>query len=117
MKQGASAEPSVMSFGEIPPSDAGEQQGVAFGRHQGFAKSISCAPGFSWTLDCERLLAGGEFLAAGQAGLKSRTPDARDDDHRRQAKIGELLMETELLYAKVDQLEAGGPLARRRSTR
>ena len=41
-----------------------------------------------------------------------------DDDHRRlQAKIGELLMETELLYAKVDQLEAGGPLARRRSTR
>ena len=59
-----------------------------------------------------------QFLAAGQAGLKSRTPDARDDDHRRlQAKIGELLMETELLYAKVDQLEAGGPLARRRSTR
>ena len=34
-----------------------------------------------------------------------------------QAKIGELLMETELLYAKVDQLEASGPLARRRSTR
>ena len=59
-----------------------------------------------------------QFLAAGQAGLKSRAPDARDDDHRRlQAKIGELLMETELLYAKVDHLEAGGPLARRRSTR
>ena len=58
-----------------------------------------------------------QFLAAG-AGLKSRAPDARDEDHRRlQAKIGELLMETELLYAKVDQLEAGGPLARRRSTR
>ena len=59
-----------------------------------------------------------QFLAAGQAGLKSRAPDARDVDHRRlQAKIGELLMETELLYAKVDQLEAGGPLAWRRSTR
>ena len=59
-----------------------------------------------------------QFRAAGQAGLKSRAPDARDDDHRRlQAKIGELLMETELLYAKVDQLEAGSPLARRRSTR
>ena len=57
-------------------------------------------------------------LAAGQAGRKSRAPDARDEDHRRlQAKIGELLMETELLYAKVDQLEAGGHLARRRSTR
>ena len=148
---------------------------------------ISSAPGFSWTLDCERVLAGGvsrwgstirnrrrwepvgrpgrppgggrggrfsagrkretvlrllrgenldsvsrelgitaarasrwrdQFLAAGQAGLKSRAPDARDEDHRRlQAKIGELLMETELLYAKVDQLEAGSPLARRRSTR
>ena len=47
-----------------------------------------------------------------------RAPDARDEDNRRlQAKIGELLMENELLYAKVDQLEAGGPLARRRSTR
>ena len=45
-----------------------------------------------------------QFLAAGQAGLKSRATDARDDDHRRlQAKIGELLMETELLYAE------GGP--------
>ena len=51
-----------------------------------------------------------QFLAAGQAGLKSRATDARDEDHRRlQAKIGELLMETELLYAKVDQLEASGP--------
>ena len=58
------------------------------------------------------------FLAAGQASLKSRAPDARDDDNRRlQAKIGELLMENELLDAKVDQLEAGGPLARRRSRR
>ena len=58
------------------------------------------------------------FLAAGQASLKSRAPDARDDTNRRlQAKIGELLMENELLYAKVDQLEAGGPLARRRSRR
>ena len=58
------------------------------------------------------------FLAAGQAGLKSRATEAGDDDHRRlQAKIGELLMETELLSAKGDQLEAGRPLARRRSTR
>ena len=58
------------------------------------------------------------FLAAGQASLKSRAPDARNEDDRRlQAKIGELLMENEFLYAKVDQLEAGGPLARRRSRR
>ena len=59
-----------------------------------------------------------QFLAAGQAGLKSRATDARDEDNRRlQAKVGELLMENELLYAKVDHLEAGAPLARRRSTR
>jgi transposase-like protein len=59
-----------------------------------------------------------QFLAAGEAGLKSREPDVRDEEnHRLQAKIGELLMETELLYAKVDQLEAGSPLARRRSKR
>ena len=58
-----------------------------------------------------------QFLAAGQAGLKSRALDARDAAHRRlQAKIGELLMENELLYAKVAPLEAGVPLARRRST-
>ena len=59
-----------------------------------------------------------QFLATGQAGRKSRATTARDEDNRRlQAKIGELLMENELLYAKMDQLEAGVPLARRRSTR
>ena len=60
-----------------------------------------------------------QFLAAGQASLKSRAPDAWPDEANRrlQAKIGELLMENELLYAKVDQLEVGGPLARRRSRR
>ena len=35
-------------------------------------------------------------LAAGQASLTSRAPDARNEDDRRlQAKIGELLMENE----------------------
>ena len=59
-----------------------------------------------------------QFLAAGPAGLKDRATTARDEDNRRlQAKIGELLMENELLYAKMGQLEAGVPLARRRSTR
>ena len=57
-----------------------------------------------------------QFLVAGQAGLKSRATEAVDDASRRlQAKVGELLMENELLYAKVDHLEAGVPLARRRS--
>ena len=60
-----------------------------------------------------------EWRGANRLGIWHETGIIdRDDDHRRlQAKIGELLMETELLYAKVDQLEAGGPLARRRSTR
>ena len=43
-----------------------------------------------------------QFLVAGQAGLRSRASEALDDDQRRlQAKIGELLMENELLYATV----------------
>ena len=59
-----------------------------------------------------------QFLVAGQAGLKSRATEAVDENSRRlQAKVGELLMENELLYAKADHLEAGVPLARRRSTR
>ena len=42
-----------------------------------------------------------QFLVGGQASLKSRAPDARDEDNRRlQAKIGELPMENELLYAR-----------------
>ena len=58
------------------------------------------------------------FLAGGEANLKSREPDVRDETNQRlQAKIGELLMENELLYAKVDELEADSPLARRRSKR
>ena len=49
-----------------------------------------------------------QFLAAGQAGLKSRATDARDDDHRRlQAKIGELLMETGCCMRR--WTPAGGP--------
>ena len=40
-----------------------------------------------------------QFLAAGQAGLKSRASDARDDANRRlQAKIGELLTCPPWLY-------------------
>ena len=51
-----------------------------------------------------------QFLAAGQAGLKSRAPDARDEAHQRlHAKVGELLMENELLYVKVDHLEGRRP--------
>jgi len=58
------------------------------------------------------------FLAAGQASLQSRPADERDDEiHRLQAKIGEITMANELLLERSHQLEAGLPLAQRRSRR
>jgi transposase-like protein len=59
-----------------------------------------------------------QFLAAGEASLKSRSADARDAEiGRLQAKVGELTMTTELLAAKIEHLEAHRPLAHRRSRR
>ena len=58
------------------------------------------------------------FLAAGEASLKTRPADGRDVEiGRLKAKVGELTMSNELLTAKIDHLEAGRPLARRRSRR
>jgi hypothetical protein len=58
------------------------------------------------------------FLAAGEASLKSRPADDRDVEiGRLQAKVGELTMAAELLEAKIERLEGGRPLARRRSRR
>ena len=57
-----------------------------------------------------------QFLAAGEASLKSRPADARDAEiGRLQAKVGELTMTTERLEAKIERLEAHRPLVRRRS--
>lgn len=56
------------------------------------------------------------FLVAGQAALKSRPRDGRDEEVRRlQAKIGEVLMENELYRERCQALEAGRPLAGGRS--
>jgi transposase len=56
------------------------------------------------------------FLAAGEASLKARPADGRDAEiGRLKAKVGELTMTTELLEAKIERLENGRPLARRRS--
>ena len=58
------------------------------------------------------------FLAAGEASLRSRPADARDDEiGRLKEKVGELTMAAELLEAKIGRLETAGPLARRRSRR
>ena len=59
-----------------------------------------------------------QFLAGGEASLKSRPADARDAEiDRLQAKVGELTMTAELLEAKIERLETHRPLARRRSRR
>ena len=56
------------------------------------------------------------FLANGQAGLRSRPADERDDGlGRLRAKVGELTMENELLRERARRAEAGGPFGRRRS--
>ena len=60
------------------------------------------------------------FLDAGSASLKSRALDDRDETiDRLRTKVGELTMDTELLHAKIERLEAGGgaPFAARRSKR
>ena len=58
------------------------------------------------------------FLAGGQASLKSRPADDRDDEIRRlQAKVGAITMDNELPLERAHQLEAGLPLAPRRSRR
>jgi len=61
-----------------------------------------------------------EYLAAGQAVLKGKTgkADVRDEQiSRLKKKVGELTMENELLQEKAQRLEAGLPLAHRRSRR
>ena len=76
--------------------------------------------------DLDRVAGAGDHGGAGRAvagSVSGRGPGQPEEpgagrlgrgESRLQAKIGERLMENELLYAKVDQLEVGGPLARRR---
>lgn len=55
-------------------------------------------------------------LLAAESALKERERDDRDAEIARlQAKVGEITMANELLYEKIDKLEGGRPLARRRS--
>src|SRR5215217_5133721 len=58
------------------------------------------------------------LLAAGEASMRSRPADARDAEiGRPKEKVGEPTMANELLGAEIGRLEAGRPLARRRSRR
>jgi transposase len=59
------------------------------------------------------------FLAAGEASLATRPADGEAlESERLKARLGEMLLERELLEAKIAALEARGqgPLARRRPT-
>jgi transposase-like protein len=57
-----------------------------------------------------------DFLAGGEAALASRPTDGKDLERQRlKAKLGELMLERELLAEKIAVLEAKGPLARGRS--
>lgn len=60
------------------------------------------------------------FLAGGESSMKAHTGDpeheaATQEKRQLQAKIGELLMDNELLYERCHKLEAGLPPVRRRS--
>src|ERR671921_717642 len=56
------------------------------------------------------------FVSAGEASLATRPTDGEAlETERLKAKLGEMLLERELLEAKIAALEASRPLARRRS--
>jgi transposase-like protein len=56
------------------------------------------------------------FLAAGEASLSTRPADGEVlESERLKTRLGEMLLREELLEAKIAALEAGRPLARRRS--
>jgi hypothetical protein len=58
------------------------------------------------------------FLAAGEASLRTRPADGRAVEiGRLKGKVGDLTLANELLETKIEHLEAGRPLARRRSRR
>src|SRR5438876_2806294 len=57
-------------------------------------------------------------LAGAATALKERERDDRDDEIARlKSKVGEITMDNELLYAKIEALEGKRPLAYRRSRR
>lgn len=59
-----------------------------------------------------------QFVASGQASLKSRDTDGRDDEVARlKALVGDLTMRLELSREAVQRLRGGVPLATGRSTR
>lgn len=58
-----------------------------------------------------------KFLEGGNSALKKRNPKEAAEISMLKEKLGESTMEIELLRKKIERLEAGLPLARRRSRR
>jgi transposase-like protein len=57
-----------------------------------------------------------QFLASGTAGLKARETEVVDEETQRlKSLVADLSMSNELLREKIHRLEAGHPLAWRRS--
>ncbi len=57
-----------------------------------------------------------DFLAGGEAALATKPTDGKDlENQRLKARLGELMLERELLAGKIAVLEGKGPLARGRS--
>ena len=57
-----------------------------------------------------------QFLASGQAGLRARPTDERDEEIARlRAKVGEITMANELLLERARRAEATSPFGPRRS--
>lgn len=59
-----------------------------------------------------------QFLAHGEAGLKSREVDVEDEETQRlKSVVAHLSVDNELLREKIAKLEGGHPLARRKWSR
>ena len=70
---------------------------------------VTAATLSAWRDDC---------LAGAEANLKSRAPSPEDDEVLRLKRlVGDLTMRLELSREKIRRMEAGDPLARRRSRR
>ena len=58
------------------------------------------------------------FLMSGLNGLKSKPKDDRDERIKElERKVGQITMDNELLYAKIEKMESKSPFVPRRSKR
>lgn len=99
--------------------------GGVYGEIQDGARPVFIAEEDGGRVECEAGITVGkvsewqdQFVASGQAGLKSRDAEGRDDELARlKVLIGDLTMRLELSREAVQRLRSGVPLATERSTR